>query len=236
MKRVLFTCLLLLCLAGCSTYQMPPFSHVGQWRMEGNSVIHEKATLKLDCSDNIGLPNSNANEGSADLHFIDSQDSFDRYDPAYAHYVKKVLKSIPLKFDAIDVIFRDNFIVLTPAVENEWRPDQYRCSDGAVYVEQAWPLESLVQPHDQVWRNFIFNKKEHRLVTVDRFVKGGRHFAIVQIYQHAHKKAPWSNCMADYTDERNIQLVGTTLEHWFDRWVDAWKCEYQVSNNVTEMP
>ena len=201
---------------------MPPFSHAGQWRLEGNTLINEKAGLKLDCSNQVGMPNYNASDKSQELHFIDNQSAFDRYDPACADYIKDVLKSIPLKFDAIDVIFGDEFIVLSPSVGNQWRPDYYHLGDGVEYVEQAWPLESLVQPHDQFWRNVIVNEKEHQLITVDRFVKQGKHFAIVQVFQSPSKKAPWSNCMSDFTDKRNIQHTGLTLDHWYRRWVEAW--------------
>ena len=231
MIRFFYLLLLIFCLAGCSTYQMPPFSHAGVWRMEGNSVINEKAKLKLDCSHQVGLPNFNASDKSENLHFIDSQAAFEQYEPACADYIKDVLKSIPLKFDAIDVIFGDEFIILTPSVGSEWRPDYYRRADGAVFVEQAWPLESLVQPHDQLWRNVIVNEKKHRLITVDRFVKNGQHFAIAQIFQAETKKVPLVNCMADYTNKRNIQQVGTSLDGWFHRWVDASGTDYELGYN-----
>lgn len=219
MKRILYICVLICCLAGCATrYQMPPFSHAGQWRMEGNSVINEKAKLSLDFSHLEGMPNSNAGNKDEDLHFIDNQTAFDQYDPACADYIKDVLKCIPLKFDAIDAIFGDEFIVLAPSVGSEWRPNYYRRADGAEYVEQAWPVENLVQPHDQIWRNVIVNKKKQQMITVDRFVKNGQHYAIVQLFQGENKKAPWANwTMSDFTDYRNIQHVGTTLDHWFHR-------------------
>ena len=169
----------------------------------------------------------NASDKGEELHFIDNQTLFDQYDPACADYIKDVLKSIPLKFEAIDVVFGDEFIILTPSVNNEWRPDYYRRADGMEYVEQAWPVESLVQPHDQFWRNFILDKKLHRLITVDRFVKQGRHFALVQIFQTENKKAPWSNCNHDWTDSRNVQYVGNSLDHYFHQWVDAWEKDAQ---------
>jgi len=194
-------------------------------------LIHDKAKLKLDCSYVPGLPNFNAFDKSEGPRFVDSEASFAQYDPALAGYIKDVLKSIPLKIDAIDVIFGDNFIVLTPSVDNQWRPDCYRNPDGATYVEQAWPVSSLVQPHDQVWRNFILNEKGKRLITVDRFVKQGRHFAIVQIYQSENKKIPWSNSIVDVTSKRNIQNVGMNLDHWFNRWVNAWENDYEASYN-----
>ena len=223
MKRIIFTCLLVCCLAGCSTYQMPPFSHAGQWRLEGNSLVNEKTKFKLDCSHDASKPNVNAGDKSEELHFIDSQALFDQYDPACVDYIKDVLKSIPLKFDAIDLIMGDEFLILTPSVDSEWRPDLYHRSDGVEYVEQAWPVESLIQPHNQIWRNVIVDKKKQRLVTVDRFVLWGKHFAVVQIFQAENKNAPWANCLADFTNDRNIQSVGLVLDHWFHRRVEAWE-------------
>ena len=37
--------------------------------------------------------------------------------------------------------------------------------------------------------------------------------------------------MSDFTDYHNIQHVGTTLDHWFHRWVDAWESDYEMSYN-----
>ena len=123
MKRILFASLLISCLAACSTYQMPPFGSGGEWHAEGNSLVHDKALLRLDCSQEAGMPNVNAFDRSEGLRFIDSNAGFACYDKVHADYIKDVLKSIPMKVDAIDVIFGDDFMVLTPAVDNQWRPD-----------------------------------------------------------------------------------------------------------------
>lgn len=177
------------------------------------------------------MPNVNAFDRSEGLRFIDSNAGFACYDKAHADYIKDVLKSIPMKVDAIDVIFGDDFMVLTPAVDNQWRPDLYRSSDGSCRVEQAWPVESAVQPHDQFWRNYIVDSKKSRLITVDRFVKRGRHFAVVQVFQGENKSIPWSNSMADMTSKRNIQHAGINLDQWFNRWVSAWENDYKPSYN-----
>lgn len=68
------------------------------------------------------MPNVNAFDRSEGLRMIDSEAGFACYDKALADYIKDVLKSIPMKVDAIDLIFGDNLMVLTPAVDDQWRP------------------------------------------------------------------------------------------------------------------
>ena len=234
MRRIIYFCLLAVVLAGCATqYQMPPFGTSGQWRMEGNAVVNEGTMLKLDFGSNDDAhPITNASNRNHELHFITSQAEFEQYDPACVKMVKEVLKSIPLQIDTVDVIVADEFMVLTTNITSQWRPDLYCEQDGKVLVEQAWPVTSLVQPHDQVWRNIIFNKKAHRIVTVDRMIKRGRHYAIVQIFQSNSKNAPWVNWgMMDVTSTSNIQHVGLTLDSWFRKWVTAWETDYTESYN-----
>ena len=109
-------------MAACSTYQMPPFGISGEWHAEGNALIHDQTRLRLDCSQQDGMPNVNAFDRSDGLRLIDSETGFACYEKAFAEYIKDVLKSITMKVDAIDVIFGDNFMVLTPAVDNQLRP------------------------------------------------------------------------------------------------------------------
>lgn len=227
MKHTFYSFLIATCLTSCASYHMPPFSNSGQWSMEGNAVINKDAKIFMDCSF-LGESDSimNANNGSKELNFIASQESFNQYDSKCVKMVKNVLKDIPLTIDSIEVIFADQFIVLDINQANLWRPDCYRKADGSEWVEQAWPVSSLKMPDDQMWRNLIFNSKEHRLITVDRFVKQGRHMAIVQIFQSESKNAPWVNWGYDITDKRNIQQVGSNLEWWFQKWANVWQNDY----------
>lgn len=206
---------------------MPPFSKAGEWRLQDNALINEKSKLKLDYSHNDTFTNAD----SESLNLITSEAAFGQYEPAKAKYMKDALKSIPLKTDSIEVILTDDIIVLTPSIQAQWRPDYIVQADGSIWVEQAWPVSSLVQPHDQLWRNLIINKKKKQIITVDRFVKQGRHFAVVQIYQSEHRKAPWANGTMDYTDSRNIQHVGSMLRDACDCLTRAWKEDYEPSHN-----
>ena len=230
MKQILLLLVAVMCLAGCSRYQMPPFSKAGEWKYQDYALINEKAKLKLDCSYSF-FPNNPTNADDESLNLITSEAAFGQYDPACATYLKDALKSIPLKIDSIEVILTDDIIVLTPSIQSEWRPDYFVQSDGSIWVEQAWPVTSLVQPHDQLWRNLIINKKKKQIITVDRFVKQGRHFAVVQIYQSELKKAPWANGTMDFTDSRNIQHMGAVLRDACERLTRAWKKDYEPNHN-----
>lgn len=78
---------------------------------------------------------------------------------------------------------------------------------------QAHPVESLVQPHDQLWRNLVVNKAKRQITVVDRLVKNGRHYAIVYVLQSESKSSPYAiNYQFDITDPRNMQSIGTQLE------------------------
>jgi hypothetical protein len=94
--------------------------------------------------------------------------------------------------------------------------------DGAVLTVQANPVESLVQPHDELWRNLIFNKRQHQITVVDRLVKNGKHYAIVYVLQSECKSSPFTrNIQYDINNPRNIQSVGTQLEALMDISVNA---------------
>ena len=234
-----------MCLGGCNSYHMPPFSTSSEWSLQGNSAINHQVMWRLDCSQSeLGdaMPIVNASGKTimpdsvrGDVNFITTQELFDRYDSDCAQYIKDVLKSIPLKFDSIYAIIADEIIVLSPSVFSNWRPDYYySSSNDATMVEQAWPLKSYVQPHDHYWRNLIVDKKKHQLLTVDRLVKRGRHFAVVRIYQSESKHVPWVNCqMFDWTDVRNMQHVGESLAGTFQRWLDAWKSNSTAADAVS---
>ena len=151
--------------------------------------------------------------GDYDLNFITRQTGFNAYNPKCAKYVADVVKRIPLKIDSINVIVADEFLILSPNVVNAWEPDYVRRADGAVLTVQALPVESLVQPHDQLWRNLIINKKKRQIIVVDRLVSNGKHYAIVYILQSECKSSPFvRNTLYDITDPRNIQSIGTHLD------------------------
>lgn len=200
---------LLLCLTSCANYQMPPFGMGMRWSLQGNTVAN--SDISVDFGGDGIL--ANASDGSYDLHFITSQAGFDAYNPRCVSYLTDVIKQIPLKIDSIDVIFADQFLILSPSVINPWEPDYVRRADRGVLTVQAHPVESLVQPHDQLWRNLVIDKAKRQITVVDRLVKNGRHYAIVYVLQSECKSSPYSiNYQYDITNPRNMQSIGTALE------------------------
>ena len=218
MRRFLPILLLTACLASCTRYTLPSFGTFGQWRLLENGVTNGDMTVNF-AGDGIL---ANASDGNYDLHFITSQAEFDAYEPRCAKYLTDVIRHIPLNVDSIAVILADEFLILSPAVNNAWEPDYIRRADGAVLTVQANPVESLVQPHDELWRNLIFNKRQHQITVVDRLVKNGKHYAIVYVLQSECKSSPFTrNIQYDINNPRNIQSVGTQLEALMDISVNA---------------
>ncbi|MBR5728280.1 MAG: hypothetical protein IKX39_06485 [Muribaculaceae bacterium] len=207
MRKHIHYWVLLLCLTSCAKYQMPPFGT--GWTLQGNTVANRD--MQVDFGGDGIL--ANASDGGYDLHFITSQAGFNAYDPKCVTYLTDVIKHIPLKIDSIDVIFADQFLILSPSVINAWEPDYVRRADGGILSVQAHPVESLVQPHDQLWRNLVIDKTKRQITVVDRLVKNGRHYAIVYVLQSESKSSPYAiNYQFDITNPRNMQSIGTLLE------------------------
>ena len=209
MRRHIHYWVLLLCLTSCAKYQMPSFGTGTGWTLQGNTVANRYLQVDFGGDDIL----ANASDGSYDLHFVTSQEGFNADDSKCTGYLTDVIKHIPLKMDSIDVIFADQFLILSPNVINAWEPDYVRRADGGILTVQAHPVESLVQPHDQLWRNLVVNKAKRQITVVDRLVKNGRHYAIVYVLQSESKSSPYAiNYQFDITDPRNMQSIGTQLE------------------------
>ena len=219
MRRIIFACCLTtLCLASCAKYQLPPFSTSGDWTLQGNTVVNGDMQVNFGVNEVI----ANAGNGSYDLNFITNQAQFNAYDPKYANYFTDVIRQIPLHIDSIDVILADQFMIVTPNVFSTWEPDYVRRSDGAILTVQAIPVETLVQPHDELWRNLIFNNKKQQMIVVDRLIKQGKHYAIVYVLQTDNKSTPFSrNIQYDITSPRNVQTVGELLQSLFNISINA---------------
>jgi len=222
MKRFIYMCLTVCLLVGCSTYRMPPFSQQNDWKLSGNTVSSVSKATTVDFAKGEVFPIINASNGEYDLNFITSQADFDRYDPTCAKYIKDVLKSIPMNIESIDLILADRYLILTPSIQNHWLPDYVRRGDGAQLVTQANPVESDVQAHDELWRNYVINEKMNQIVVVDRIVKNGKHLAIAYIMQSEKHGLPFHlTTHYDILDKHNIQAVGTYMEYLLGITTDA---------------
>ncbi len=207
-----------MCLASCGRYQLPSFGSSSDWELIDNMVINSDMAVNFGGNDIL----ANASNGDYDLHFITSKEGFNAYDPKCAKYLADVVKQIPLKIDSIEVILADQYLILSTNANSAWEPDYVRRADGAILTVQANPVQSLVQPQDELWRNLIINKSKHQIIVVDRLIKNNRHYAIAYVLQSESKSSPLSrNIQYDITSARNIQSTGTMLEALISKSVDA---------------
>ena len=212
-KRIVFVCILTACLTGCAKYQMPPFGDESTWRLTGNTVSNTSDGLAVNFGGTSIMPIANASNGDYELNYIASDTAFANYDARCAAYMKDVLASIPLTIECINVMVADQYMILTTGRDN-WKPDIVRRADAAVLNTQANPLQSLVQPAGEIWRNLIFNDRRKQIVVVDRLVKGDKHYAIVYVIQSEKKGLPFAITTSyDIFDRHNVQSLGDYLNH-----------------------
>lgn len=222
MRKSLYYISLALCLAGCARHSMPPFSISGDWSLQNGTVHNEDITL--DFAENGSL--ANAFNGEYELNFVTSQLKFNAYDSKCSEYLCDVVKQIPLEIDSINVILADQFLILTIDAANEWEPDYVRQADGMVMTVQANPVNTLIQPHDELWRNLIINKSKHQIIVVDRLIKNDKHYALVYVLQSDSKGSPFTRCIQyDITNPRNIQSVGTLIDGIMNISVNAFESD-----------
>ena len=207
---------------GCSSYRMAPWATGSRWTLDGNTVAGGQAAVSIDFGAGDMMPISNASTGDWDLHFITDSAGWAATDANSREYITSAMRHIPLAVDSMEFALAERYIVFTPSVVNRWLPDIVRLADGAEVVVEANPLESAMQPHDQIWRNVIFDDKLKRLLVVDRFVKNGRHLAVVYILQSETPRVPFASTFHyDVTARRNTQPVGEHLRYLLDITIDA---------------
>ncbi len=122
-------------------------------------------------------------------------------------------------------------MILSTNAIKPWKPGYVRRADGAIVTVQAFPVESLVQPKDELWRNLIINKSKHQIIVVDRLIKNGKHYAIVYVLQSESKSSPMArNIQYDITSLHNVQATGTMLEALMKTSVDALLTEVSITD------
>ncbi len=222
-NAVLLPLIAALLMTGCSSYSMAPFASGSNWSRNGNTVSGGNPVMSINFGGDNIAPLSNLIDGDCDLHFIDSDVAFAQYGPVCRKFVTDVLKDVPLRFDTVQFILADKFVLLTPAVANGWLPDMVLQTDGVTYVAEANPVAGTVQSRDQLWRNVITDKRSKRVTVVDRFFKDGRQWAIVYVLQSQTQRLPFATAAHfDVADPRNVQAVGTWLESLMGVSHEAW--------------
>ncbi|MBR1883053.1 MAG: tetratricopeptide repeat protein [Muribaculaceae bacterium] len=216
--RHFFLSILIVFLASCSSHRLPPFATSSRWTLDGSTT----SSATRDMAINFGGENSslltNMSDGDYELHFITGTEQFDaEYNDFCKNYITSAIKQIPLKIDSMEFVLADQYIVFTPSIANWWAPDLARLDDGTELVAEANPRPSDVQPHNEIWRNFVFDNKRHRILVVDRLVKDGKHLAIAYIVQSEDKHVPFSSILHyDVTLRRNIQPAGEYMRGLLD--------------------
>lgn len=223
MKKYLLHILILI-LSGCSSYNMSPFAQSSGWVLDGNVASSHLYDMNIDFGGNGAALLTNAGDGGYELNFIHTDEQFEAYDSFCKNYFTSVMRQVPLSVDSIQFIMADRFMVFTPRVLNKWMPDYIRKGDGTEIVVQANPLKSLVQPHDEIWRNVLIDRKLKRNIVVDRMVKNGKHLAVAYVLQSENHRVPFTSTYHyDVTDWRNTQPVGEVMMGLLDATVKAYE-------------
>ena len=220
-RNILVGLAVTIALAGCSVSKIPPFAS-SRWTLDGNVVSNARHGVAINFGGKSVFAITNMSDGEYDLHFITGDEQFQACDPYCREYIASAISKIPLIIDSLQLVLADQFIVFTPNLYSRWMPDFVRQSDGVELVIEANPRAEAIQPHDEIWRNFIFDNKRHRILVVDRLVKNGKHLGIVYIMQGEDKHVPFSgNFHYDITARRNIQPVGEHMRALLDITIDA---------------
>ena len=203
-------------IAGCSASKMPPFAS-SRWALNGNVASSARYGIAINFGGESIFPIANLSDGRYDLNFITTDAGFQTYDAYCRGYIASAIDKIPIAIDSLELVLADQYVVFTPNLLGRWLPDYVRRADGAEMVVEANPLTSALQPHDEIWRNVIFDDKLHRILVVDRLVKNGRHLGIVYIVQSEDRKVPFAGSFHyDITSRRNVQPVGEHLRALLD--------------------
>lgn len=206
-----------LLLASCVQHAMPPFATTPHWTLDGNVATSSVHGMAIDFGGGNTFPITNASDGEYELNFISSPEQFAHYDIVCQNYISSAIRQIPLLIDSIEFVLADRYITFTPNVTKGWMPDLVRQADGSEWVVEANPRSSTIQPHDEIWRNYIFDNHRHRIIVVDRLVKNGRHIGIAYILQSEDKHVPFTSTYHyDVTHRRNIQPVGEAMRALLD--------------------
>lgn len=217
MKHLFSLLPLALLLAACATRPLPPFATASQWTLSGNVARSARCDMAVDLGGGSTFPITNASNGDYDLHFVLTTPQLEAGDAFCRDYIASAICQIPLAIDSIEFVLAERYILLSHNPLSRWMPHLVRQADGTELVVEANPCATAVQPHDEIWRNFIFDDKRHRILVVDRIVKNGRHLALVYILQAETPRVPFTSTFHyDVTSRLNTQPVGEYMRALMD--------------------
>ena len=122
-------------------------------------------------------------------------------------FAKDVQKDIPFKASELKPVsnhdntysFRsDDYIGLLPDYEVD--------SEGASMIfETTFAPTHHTQPSNVIWRNIVINKRDKRVLCIDRFIQNGRTFGYVYVLQS--ETARYSDSGTFHWDVSNPKLL-----------------------------
>lgn len=127
-------------------------------------------------------------------------------------FIKSIRKEIPFSVENLKSVSKSEFFfsnssVISAIADFEIQPD------GAIYVVHTYfDNAKSVQTENVIFRNIIVNRKQHRVVCVDRVLSEGRNHGFIYVLQSESRKFPTYGIYHwDVSDWRNVQMVGEIL-------------------------
>lgn len=127
-------------------------------------------------------------------------------------FLISVMKDIPFRLEGLRQVDKACYtfggkVISTP-------PDYEIADDGSVQVGRTslWELPTR-QKESDVWRNLYFNRRQKRIVCVDRFLKDGMTIGLVYVLQTESPKWKKNGTYHwDVTDQRNMLSAAEVME------------------------
>ena len=130
----------------------------------------------------------------------------------YTKYIRAITKDVPFPVNGLRTV--DDNMYVFEGVNSCEVPDYEISKDGVLTVTRTTLWKLPKNDVENIWRNLYFNKRQHRLVCVDRINKAGKTIlGIMYVMQTESKKWPERGVYHwDVTDMHNMQSVAISLE------------------------
>lgn len=128
-----------------------------------------------------------------------------------AQYEQSVRKDIPFAVSEFRQVKPDVYAFKCDKYV-ELLPDYEVDDEGALMIwRTTFTPTHTAQPPQYIWRNIVINKRNSRVLCVDRLLKNGKTFGYVYVLQGETKTIP-NGFHWDVTDQRHMLNVAPILE------------------------
>lgn len=125
-------------------------------------------------------------------------------------------KDVPFVLDSLTQIGKDRYSFSNAQYINAEADDEIHADGSRMCLRTTFgDPKNLRQDSSVIWRNLFFNRKEQRMVCVDRIVRRGRTVGMIYIMQSESKKYPTIGTYHwDVADPRAMQHTTKTLDDY----------------------